>query len=83
MILENVRNYSSYFKHYLIFFNANELLAVPFIELVRGWVPCGLFPFLLFALDYLSEHSHSHTGLNLLIARNLPCYLHFSFCLFV
>ena len=40
-------------------------------------------PFLLFTLDYLSEHSHSHTSLILHIARNLPCYLHFAFCLFV
>ena len=39
--------------------------------------------FFLFTLDYLSEHSHSHTGLILLIAQNLPHYLHFIFCLFV
>ena len=39
--------------------------------------------FLLFELDYLSEHSHSHTGWILLIPQNLSCYLHFAFCLFV
>ena len=36
-----------------------------------------------FTLDYLSEHSHSHTSLIWLIAWNLPCYLHFTLCLFV
>ena len=39
--------------------------------------------FLLFELDYLSEHSHIHTGWILLIPQNLLCYLHFAFCLFV
>ena len=41
----------------------------------KVWVLCGPFPFLLFALDYLSKHSHSHIGLILLIAWNLPHYL--------
>ena len=37
----------------------------------------------LFTVNHLSEHSHSHTGLILLIVWNLHCYLHFAFCLFV
>ena len=39
--------------------------------------------FLLFTLDYLSEYSHSDIALMELIAKNLPCYLHIAFCLFV
>ena len=31
----------------------------------------------------LPEHSYSYESLILLIASNLPCYLHFAFCLYV
>ena len=48
-----------------------------------GWVSCGPSLLLLFALEDLSEHSHIYKRLILLIARNLPCYLHFAFCLIV
>ena len=52
----------------------------------KGWVPCGSSPFLLCTLDYLYKHSHSHTGLILLI-KNLikivPVTSIFAFCLFV
>ena len=48
-----------------------------------GWVLPGPSLLLLFTLDYLYENSHSHTGLILLIAWNLPFYKHFAFCLFV
>ena len=36
-----------------------------------------------FTSDYLSEHSHCHTGVILLIIRNLPSYLHLALCCFV
>ena len=42
-----------------------------------------LSPFLFFTLIYSSEYSYNHTGIILLIAWNLLCYLHFAFCLFV
>ena len=48
-----------------------------------GWVSCGSSLLFLFALDDLSEHSHIYKCLILLIARNLPCYLYFAFCLIV
>ena len=48
-----------------------------------GWVSCGPSLLLLFALEDLSEHSHIYKRLILLIARNLPCYLHFAFSLIV
>ena len=38
---------------------------------LQGVGPCGPSPFLLFTLDYLSEHSHSQTGLILPMANNL------------
>ena len=41
------------------------------------------YPFLLVLLSYMPKHSHSHTGLILLIAWNLSCYLYFAFCFFV
>ena len=43
----------------------------------------GLPPFLLFTLYYLSEHSHSDTGLVLRITRNFIFYLLFAFSLFL
>ena len=45
-----------------------------------GWILCGHM-FLFFRLDYMSEHSYSHSGFILFIAQNLPCCLHFAFCL--
>ena len=50
-------------------------------EIGKAWISYGLSLFLLFTLDYLSEHSYSHTGLILFITGNLLCYLHFAFCL--
>ena len=61
----------SYLKHYFICFNVNQYLAVSFVELERGGSRVGYICFFLFTLDHLSEHSHSHTGLILLIARNI------------
>ena len=49
----------------------------------QGLGPVWLSLFLLFTLNYLSEHPHIDTGLILLVAQNLPCYLHFASCLFV
>ena len=72
-----------YFKHYFWFFNFDEHVAVPSVELARGGFSVGHFHFFLATLDYLSEHFHSHTGLIVLIAQNLLYYLHFAFCLFV
>ena len=65
----------SYFKHYF--------LGSSICWIGKSWVPCRSSPFLLFTLDYLPEHSQSHAGLILLVARYLPCYLHFAFCFFV
>ena len=48
-----------------------------------GWVSCGPSLLLLFPLEDLSEHSYIYKCLILLIAQNLPCYLHFAFCLIV
>ena len=70
-----------YFKHYFIFFNVNEHLAVPFV--CKEWVPGEPSLFFLFTQDFLSGHSYSHTSLILLIALNLPCYLHFALYLFI
>ena len=64
-------------KCVVLFFNADEHQAVPFVELAR----CGSYVGHL-TLNYLPEHSHSHTRLILLIAWNPHCYLHFAFCLF-
>ena len=50
---------------------------------LQGVGPMLAIYFFLFTLDCMSEHSHSHAGLVLHIAWNLPCYLHFAFCLFV
>ena len=50
-------------------------------EIGKAWLSYGLSLFLLFTLDYLSEHSYSHTGLILFITGNLLSYLHFAFCL--
>ena len=50
-------------------------------EIGKAWISYGLSLFLLFTLDYLSEHSYSHTGLILFITGNLLSYLHFTFCL--
>ena len=38
--------------------------------------------FLLFTLDYLSEHSRSNAGSVLRITQNIQFYLHFAFSLF-
>ena len=48
-----------------------------------GWVLCWPSLLLFFTLEDLSEHSHIYKCLILLVARNLPCYLHFAFCLIV
>ena len=57
-------------------------MSVPFAELARGGSGCE--PSVsYFSLDYLSEHTHSHTNLIILAAQNLPFYLNFSFiCLY-
>ena len=55
----------SYFKHYFIFCDVNEHLAVPFD--FSHWITCLSIP--------------SHAILILLIVWNLPWYLHFAFCL--
>ena len=69
----------SYVKHYFIFFNVNEHLAVPYVAIDKRWFPCGSSPFLLFTQDYLSEYSYSHISWILHIAWNLPllafCFL--------
>ena len=61
----------SYLKHYFICFNVNQYLAVSFVELGRGGFRVSYIWFFLFTLDHFSEHSHSHAGLILLIARNI------------
>ena len=52
-------------------------------RIFKGWVECGLSPFLSFTLNYLSEDPHTDTGLILIVARNLPvtCIL-VSVCLY-
>ena len=50
---------NTYFKHYFIFFNVNEHLLVPVVELIISksvWVS----PFLLFTRDYLSGVTQLH-----------------------
>ena len=74
----------SYFKDYFIFFNVNEHLAVPFVELARsGSHVSHLRFFCLHRITCLGIHSYSHTNLILLIVLNLPCYLHFALYLFL
>ena len=70
------------FKIFCIFFSVNEQLTAIF-QSSQGYVLYQLSLFLLFALDYLSEHSHIYTGLILLITQNIPRYLLLAFCLFV
>ena len=65
-----------------VFFNVNEQLTAIF-EIGQRYVLYELSLFLLFTLDYLSEHSHIYTGLILLITQNLPRYFLFTFRLFV
>ena len=67
---------------HFVFFNVNEQLAAIF-QTGQGYGFYELSLFLLFMLDYLSEHSHIYTGLILLTTQNLQCYLLFAFCLFV
>ena len=62
-----------------MYLNVNEHLVVPFVELGRGEFHVGHLHF-FFKIDYLSEHSYSHTGLIFFFARNLAFYLHFAFC---
>ena len=70
---------SPHSKRYFIFFNVNKYLAVPFVKLTRNGSRVGHLCFCLHRIT-LSEHSYRYTGLILLIASNLPCYLHFAFC---
>ena len=72
----------SHSKHYFIFSNVNEHLAVPFVKLTRNGSRVSHFRFCLHRTT-LSGHSYSYTSLILLIASNLPCYLHFAFYLCV
>ena len=71
----------SYFK-YFVFFHVDEKLTAIF-QIGKEYVLYELSMFLLFTLDYLSEHSHIYTSFILLITEILPHYLLFAFCLFV
>ena len=56
----------------------NEQLTAIF-QIGQRYVLYELSLFLLFTLDYLSEHSHIYPALILLITQNLPNYLVFCF----
>ena len=57
-------------------------MTVPFVELAKGGSStCRPSQFLLFTLNYLSEHAH--LTLTLLVTWNLHCYVHFAVCIFV
>ena len=72
----------SYFKLNFSFFNVKEHMAVSFVVLAEGGSCVGhLHFFCLHWITFLSILSHN--SLILLIFWNIPCYLHFAFCLFV
>ena len=56
-------------------------LTVPFAKLTMNGSRVSHLCFCLHRI-ILSEHSHSYTSLILLIAWNLPSYLHSAFCLY-
>ena len=70
----------SYSKYCFILFNVNEHLPVTLLNWHRlgtAWATSGFF--CLHRITFLSIPSH--TSLILVIVWNLPCYLHFTFCL--
>ena len=73
----------SYFKHYFTFFNVNEHLAVQFVKLARDGSRAGRLRFFFVYTRLLVWAFPLLLKLNLTYCLNLPCYLHFAFCLFV
>ena len=72
----------SYFKHNFIFFNVNEQLAVPCVELARGESCVGYLDFFcLHWITCMSIYRLTQALLILPIAQN-PLLLTFCFCLY-